>query len=44
MVAGTLLGGLTGSAGGPLGAWVGAVAGFWAAGEITVTCLKEAGC
>ena len=44
MVAGTLLGGLTGSAGGFFGAWAGAVAGFWAAGEVTVTCLKEAGC
>ncbi len=44
MVAGTLLGGLTGSAGGFYGAWAGAVAGFWAAGEQTVTCLKEAGC
>lgn len=44
MAAGLFLGAATGSALGPYGAWVGGVLGFWAAGEITVTCLKNAGC
>ena len=44
MVAGTLLGAATGSAWGFYGGWAGAVVGFWAAGEQTVSCLRAAGC
>lgn len=41
LAAGIFLGGATGSAGGFFGTWIGAVTGFWAAGEVVVSCLKN---
>lgn len=41
MAAGIFLGAATGSVGGLFGTWIGATLGFWAAAEMTLSCLKE---